>query len=244
MNKWMKGIIITLAAVVACAGLYLTTCFVLWNLLSEMPSGHSVPLITDYSLTDEKTYKIEKGSIEISIPTYYTSCQEVKEVSSYVCDAHLKNKQLLIIYAPFNQVADKIMPGFSQTYDETMAEFKNENLPFPLSLTHTFPDDLFGVMKEVYQLDKSNYNFWNLNDALYLYYCYGAKIGIEQEGLHIHSMYERGNVRAITIEDPEEPGTYVVMIFPNSGTGNMYAMIIQTSDTNDITKLLNTYEFK
>ncbi|MBQ8527308.1 MAG: hypothetical protein IJ429_02425 [Lachnospiraceae bacterium] len=242
MKNWIKGIIF---AILACAAVYLIPCFVLWNRFLDLPNTQSVPLITDYSLKDEKTYKLEKTNLEVSVPTYYTRCQEIKEFSAYVCDSREKNKQLLIIYQPFNQVADKIMPGFSETYDDLMDNFYDAELPFPISLTHEFPNDIFEGMKEIYTKDKNDYNFWDPNESLYLYHCLTARIEAEKKAsVTVHSMYERDNVRAIVATNKNEPGTYVALIIPNSNTGNIYAIIIQTSDPNDITKILNTYEFK
>ena len=225
MNKVVKGILI---AVLACAAIYFVPRIVL----------------DDHSLKDEKTYKVEKENVVVHIPTYYNNCQEVKELSSFVCDAHTKNKQLLIIYRPFNEVADKIMPGYSQAYKKVLAEFESSSLPFPISLTYQTPDDLYDAMKMVYAADKSDYNFWNFSESLYLHYALAIREEVEKESMIIHALYERDNIRAIVAEDPTSPGTYAVLIVPDSSTGNIYAMVIKTSDMDDITKLLNTYEFK
>ncbi|MBE5880941.1 MAG: hypothetical protein E7289_01330 [Lachnospiraceae bacterium] len=241
MNKVVKGILI---AVLACAAIYFVPRIVLSTLISNFPERKTVVFLDDHSLKDEKTYKVEKENIVVHIPTYYNNCQEVKELSSFVCDAHVKNKQLLVIYRPFDDVADKIMPGYSKEYRQALAKFENSSLPFPLSITHKTPDDLFEVMKVVYSADKNDFNFWNLSESLYLHHLLTAREEAEKESMIIHALYERDNIRAIVAEDSTSPGTYAVLIVPDSSTGNIYAMVIKTSDMDDITKLLNTYEFK
>jgi len=242
MNKVIKKLII---AFFVCVALFFIPRIILQQQISAFPDREPVRQITDYSLKDAETYKVEKGNVIVHIPTYYNNCQDVKELSSYICDAHIKNKQLMVVYRPFSDVADKIIPGNSEQYREALEQYENYELPFPVSLVHEPPSNIYDAVKETYLADKNDYNFWNLRESIYLHYLLSTREECEKTGFGYHSIYKRDDICAFVVEDPQNPGSYAVMILPEyTSIKNLYIMMIQTSDTDDITKILNTYEFK
>lgn len=239
MKKFLKVLVTVLLVI---AAVYFIPRIVMWSRISTLPVTASAEYITDFTLADENTYEISEGNITMQIPTYYASTK-VNDYSMIVCDGGLKNRQLVIIYQPFAPVANQIMPGYADKFNEATDKFEESKPGYPWTLLFDVPTDIFEAIRNMYLADKSDYNFWSLTDALELEYYLKLRQDAFDLNLNIHGIYERDDIRAIIAEDPESPGTYVAMIIPENNPKNSYAFVIQTSDTDDIIKLLNTFEF-
>lgn len=238
MKNILKVVGIVLLGIAAA---YLIPCIVMWNQIKQTPDVTPAKYLTDYTLVDEKTYEISEGDITMRIPTYYASTN-VRDYYSVVCDGHLKNRNLLIIYKPLGPVMEKIMPGSGQEYIKRIQEFNNTKPGYPVSLFYDVPDDIFEAVKRVYLADKSDFNFWNPISAFELKYYLDARAKLDERG-KFTAIYERDDVRAVVAEYPDEPGSYVVLVIPRKNPNNIYGFILETPDMDDVTKLLNNFEF-
>ena len=238
MKKFLTITAIILASI---ATAYFIVLFSLQSGIRNMPDTKRAVDITDLSLQEESTYKYEKGDIIIQLPTYY-KIREIKDLSGIVCDAHTKNKELIVIYEPFEQVAEKIMPGFSNEYQQMLNEYEAAKPPFPLNVMYEEEYDLFNIIWGIYSADKSDYKFWNIPDTMMLGYRLSARQQADKSGMTFSYFYQREDICAMVCEDAQTPGTYVVLIFQRGHYDNVFAFILQTNDVNDITKLLNGYE--
>ncbi|MBQ8198091.1 MAG: hypothetical protein IJZ76_01525 [Lachnospiraceae bacterium] len=238
MKTFLKVIAIVLAVA---AAIFFIPRFILQNGIKNMPDAKPAVDISDLSLQEESTYEYEQGDVIVQLPTYY-KIREVRELSSIVCEAHTKNKELILIYEPFEQVADKIMPGFSDEYKKLMAEYEAAKPPFPLNTLVEEEYDLFNVIWGIYSADKNDYNFWNLTDTMMLGYRLTARMEADKTGMSFNYFYQRDDICAMVCEDPDAPGTYVVLVFQRGHYDNVFAFILKTNDVDDITKLLNGYK--
>lgn len=238
MKKVLKGIAIALLVI---AALFFVPRIVMWYRITNLPATPSAKNITDFSLADEDTYEISEGNVTVQIPTYYASTN-MRDYSMVMCDGHLKNRRLIIIYQPFSSVADQIVPGYSQKFNESLRKYEEEKPKYPWTLLFDVPEDVFDAITCVFLASKDDYNFWDFTGAIELEYYLRLRQDVIDENLAIDAIYERDNIRAIIAEDPNSAGTYVAMIIPKNNAENTHAFVIETPDPDDVIKLLNTYE--
>jgi len=241
MNKFLKALLITLA-VIACV--VFIPPMVLKSRIDSLDNSKKAQNITDTSLSFESTYEIKEGDITVQVPTYYASTK-LSDYSSVMCISQQEQKELMMIYYPFGPVADTIMPGYSDQLDKMFDEYEEAKPGPPWNTFVEVPEDVFEAMREVYLADKNTFDFWNFKHSLSLYYYLDARQRIEsaQSDFEFYGIYERDAIRAIVLKSTSEKNTYISMIFPKNDPEDIFAFIIMTNDADDITKLLNTYEF-
>ncbi len=239
MKKFLKvfGIVIIIAA-----GIYFIPRLILMAGISKMEAGPLCPDITDTSLTFDSSYEISEGNITVEVPTYFASTK-VNDYSSVYCMAQQQNKELILVYYPFFPVADTLLPGSSKDFYNMFDQFEEATPGYPVNLFYDMPDDVFGVIRNVCLADKNDFNFWNLKESFTLYFNLWLREHAVDEDFEYAGIYEHEDIRAFVVGSKQDPGLYVVGIMPDGDEENMYAFIIQTNDIDDITKLLNTYEF-
>ncbi len=239
MKKFLKvlGIVIVIVA-----GIYFIPRLVLMSAISKMDDGPLCPNITDTSLTFDSSYEIAEGNISVKVPTYYVNTK-VNDYSSVYCMAQQQNKELILVYYPFFPVADTLLEGASKDFYNMFDTFEEATPEFPLNLLYDMPDDVFGVIRNVCLADKKDFNFWNLKDSFTLCFNLWLRDSTLDEDFQYVGIYEREDIRAFVMGSKQEPDVYVVGIMPDGDEKNMYAFIIKTNDIDDITKILNTYEY-
>lgn len=239
MKNFLKvlGIVILVAA-----GIYFIPRLLLMNNISNMDAGTLCPDITDTSLAFDSSYEIAEGNISVKVPTYYVNTK-VNDYSSVYCVAQQQNKEIILVYYPFFPVADTLLEGSSKEFYDMFDSFENATPKFPLNLLYEMPDDVFGVIRNVCLADKNDFNFWNLKESYTLYFNLWLRDYADDEEFEYAGIYERDDIRAFVMKSKQEPDVYVVGIMPDGDEKNMYAFIIKTNDIDDITKILNTYEY-
>ena len=241
MNKFVKALLITLA-VIAC--IVLIPPMILKSRIDGLADTKKAENITDTSLAFESTYEIKEGDITMQVPTYYASTK-LSKFSAVMCASQQQQKELMIIYYPFGPVADTIMPGYSDQLDRMFDEYENAKPGPPWNMFVEVPEDVFEVMREVCLADKNTFDFWNFKHSLSLYYYLAARqhVAETQSDFSFSGIYERDDIRAVSVQDLTNKDTYVVMIFPKNDPETIYAFVISTKDMDDITKLLNTFDY-
>nr|MBQ8253414.1 hypothetical protein [Lachnospiraceae bacterium] len=238
MKTFLK---VTVIVLIGIAAVFFIPRFAVQYGIQNMPDTKPAIDITDLSMQEESTFEYEQGDVIVQLPTYY-KIMEAKDLSSIVCSAPSENKELILVYKPFEQVAEKVMPGFSQEYNQLLAEYEAAKPPFPLNTMYKEEYDLFNVIRSVYFADKKDCNFWNFTEMMMLGYRLSARMEADKTGVSFKYFYERDDICAMVCEDSQAPGTYVTLIFQKGYYDNLFAFILKTDDINDITKLLNGYE--
>ncbi len=242
MKKLLKVLGITLLAVVAIIVSYIVLCGSVANEISKLPNTTPAQFVTDFTLLEENSYEISEGDISMRIPTRYATTN-LRDY--YLIAGESKEKDtILIYYKSMRYVCDTL--GMQQDFADYMEaiNYFEENKPgYPVNLIFDVPEDLFEIYKKVGTADKHNYKFWNLASALETSYYLSARQEMEHLGLNIHAIYERDDVRAIVATTPEVDDYYVVMLLPKTNAENIYLFGAQTSDLDEIIKMLNTFEY-
>lgn len=239
MNKIVKGILITLV-VIAC--IIFIPSLILKSQINNVTDTPKAENITDLSLTFDSTYEIAEGDIKVQVPTSFASTK-LNQFSAVMCVSQ-DQKELMVVYYPFGPVADTIIPGYSKQLDKLFAQYEESEPEYPWTLIVDKHDDLFDTMSDILLADKDSYDFWNFKHNLNLLFYLKARERMEesQYDYRFCGVYERDDVRAVAIEDLNNKGTYIVMIFPEYEPEDLYAFVIKTNDMDDVTKILNTYE--
>ena len=239
MNKIVKGI---LSALIIIAGIVFVPPMVLKSQIDSIEDTPKAENITDLSLSFDDTYEIAEGDIKVQVPTYYASTK-LNQFSAVMCVSQ-DHKELMVVYYPFGPVADTIIPGYSKQLDKLFAQYEESQPEYPWTLFVEEHEDIFDAMSDILLADKNSFDFFNFKHNLSLLTYLKARERIEesQYDYRFCGVYERDDVRAVIIEDLNNKGTYIAMIFPKYEPEDIYAFVISTNDMDDVTKILNTYE--
>lgn len=243
MKKFLKVLGIIGIVFVCIAGLYLFACGSLLSEISDTPDSAPAQFVTDFTLLEEDSYEISEGDISMRIPTHYATTN-VRDYYMIAGESRSTKGTLAIYYKPVNHVAKKLhLDAEFKEYTDALALMEEHKPGYPANLLFDVPEDLFQLLKKVATANKNNYQFWNLASALETSYYLDAREELIQTGINIHAIYERDNVRAAVFNSPELDNLYMVMLIPKYDPKNFYLFGVETSDLNEIIKMLNTFEY-
>ncbi len=244
MKKFLKVLGILALILIGIAALYIVACGNVVSTISDYPQPTPAQYITDFTLLEENSYEISEGDISMKIPTSYVTTN-LRDYYMIAGEATSTKRTLTIFYKPMQHVAGKL--GVENEFKEyyNALNYIEENKPgYPTNLFFDIPDDIFETSKKVATADKNNFKFWNLASALVTAYYLGAREALIDGGINIFAIYERDNVRAVVFNNSELEDYYIVMLFRKNINKDTYLFGVQTSDLDEVIKMLKTFEYK
>lgn len=243
MKKFLKTLGIIAIVLVCIAGVYLFACGSLISEISTTPVSAPAQFVTDFTLLEEDSYEVSAGDISMRIPTHYVTTN-VKDYYIIAGESKTTKGALVIYYKPVNHVAQKLnLNAEFKEYTDALALMEEKKPGYPANLLFDVPDDFFELAKKIATANKNNIQFWNLASALETSYYLDARQRLTDTGIDINAIYERDNVRAAVFNSPELDDYYMVMLIPKYNPENFYLFGVETSDLNEIIKMLNTFEY-
>ena len=242
MKKFLKTLGIIAIVLVCIAGVYLFACGSLISEISTTPVSAPAQFVTDFTLLEEDSYEVSAGDISMRIPTHYVTTN-VKDYYIIAGESKTTKGALAIYYKPVNHVAQKLnLNAEFKEYTDALALLEEHKPGYPANLLFDVPEDMFQLLKKVATANKNNVQFWNLASALETSYYLDVRQNLNDAGFDIHAIYERDNVRAVVFDSPELD-VHMVMLIPKYDPENFYFFGVETSDLNEIIKMLNTFEY-
>ena len=235
MKKWIIGIII---AVILGAAVFFLPRLAVQKMVSAIPVTPPAQNVTDFTLTDEKTFTIEKDEFSVKLPTYYTEQSDQANLSAIACSAPSENKKILLFYRPILSVVNKFDSNASQEYFTAMEESTQGFQTLLGALGYEQPDSYFEVLKLIALADEKDYNFWKLKDTAITAYYLALRSETDIDFVYF---YERGNIMAYVYKDGE--GVYGVDMVNKHYPEDIYGFILNTDDPDDAIRILNSFEF-
>lgn len=244
MKKFLKVLGILVLVLIGIVALYIVACGCVASGISDHPQTTPAQYITDFSLLEENSYEISEGDISMKIPTKYATTN-LREYSMILGESSSPKCSILISYKPLQHVAGKLgMENESKEYLDAINSFEETKPGYPLNLFFDIPDDIFELYKKISTADKNNFEFWNLASALETSYYLGTRQSLKDKGLNFYAIYERDDVRAVICNNLEIDNRYLVMLYKKNLSNDIYLLEVETSDLDEVIKMLNTFEFK
>ena len=241
MKKLLKTLGIIALVFVGIAALYIYACGSVVSGISDYPQTTPAQYITDFTLLEENSYEISEGDISMKIPTSYVTTN-LRDYYLILGESKSTKRTLGIFYKPLQNVSSKMgIENEYKKYSDIMTSIEEDKPGYPINLFFDIPDDIFEVCKKVSTTDKNNFKFWNLASALETAYYLGTREMLMDKGFNICAIYERDNVRAIVMNIENQ---YAVMLFRKNSANDTYFFVVETTDFDEIIKMLNTFEYK
>lgn len=207
--------------------------------LSRCKSCEQEHFITDFSISEENTFKFSNDYLSVEIPEGYThEYLENLDMDMY------ERESWEPTYVFFDYPTDLSWSLLDPQYYEGEASLNRIGIDALRDefeeLGYGMPDSNYNALRAAILLNEDDYSFWNFDRQVVFSVLSDIKADLHKE--QQIWFYEREDVRAI-IRQTGGTRRFEIDVMKTDDLNIAYGMLIRDAEKEDVWKLLNTLEF-
>lgn len=199
---------------------------------------YAAEYVTDFNSVTEDGITVSNDYFSVVIPSEFRKKEGIKEELKVVF--YEKGEGSYMIFDEPTELKMSLLDPEYYDEDTSMVGVKIEKIEGIFTRQgYPTPDSYYNIMKSTLLLDKSNYNFWSLDNQVVFSILGALRTSLYQDTQGW--IYERDNIRAIITKQGE--ARYIIDVVKTEEMDNVYGISIWTTEEQDAWKLLNSFEF-